>query len=94
MPARQCSTLLRVCLLYVALAQLAEISEMPTLILHGSADRLVPPDQATLAFESSGSSRKTLKFIDGAGHNDIGMAQEYWETLSAFFDEAIGNRHI
>ena len=72
------------------LAQLAEITEMPTLILHGSADKLVPPDQATMAFESSGSSRKTLKLIEGAGHNDIGMAQEYWETLSAFFDETIG----
>lgn len=73
-------------------AKLREIA-MPLLVLHGGADSLVPPEQARLAHAASLSHRKTLKIIDGAGHNDIGMAQEYWSTIATFLDEVlVGSR--
>ena len=70
-------------------AKLRELS-MPLLVLHGGADRAVPSEQARLAHAASGSQRRTLKIIDGAGHNDIGMAQEYWSTIAKFLDEVLG----
>ena len=63
---------------------------MPTLILHGTADRIVPPAQARQAFRVSGAARKRLCLIEGAGHNDIAMADEYFRTIASFVDEALG----
>jgi fermentation-respiration switch protein FrsA (DUF1100 family) len=64
---------------------------MPTLVLHGGSDTLVPPAQAVEAHAASGAgSRRTLKIIEGAGHNDIGMSEEYWSSIAAFLDVAVG----
>lgn len=62
---------------------------MPTLILHGSADRIVPPAQAVQAHRASGAKRKQLQLIQGAGHNDISMSEEYFKAIAAFVDSVM-----
>jgi pimeloyl-ACP methyl ester carboxylesterase len=75
--------------------KLAELVHMPTLILHGSSDRIVHPMQAQLAYAASGASesgpgaRKTLVMIEGAGHNDIAMSEQYFGSIARFMDEAL-----
>lgn len=45
--------------------------EGPVLILHGSADFIIPVDDAHALATASASSAKRLLVIDGAGHNDL-----------------------
>ena len=79
--------------------KLRELTTMPTLVLHGSADRIVPPEQATRAFAAAGAAhgapasraRKTMCMIDGAGHNDIAMSEPYFQAIARFLDEAIAH---
>jgi 3-oxoadipate enol-lactonase len=47
------------------LADLSQI-DVPTLVLHGGADRLVPPRYARILADAIPSAR--LEFLDGAGH--------------------------
>jgi acylglycerol lipase len=41
---------------------------LPTLVLHGEADRLVSPSTSQLIFDGIGSPDKSLKFYDGLYH--------------------------
>ncbi len=43
----------------------------PVLIIHAEADQIIPFSDAQALFAASGSNRKTLVKIPGAGHNDI-----------------------
>lgn len=84
--------------------KLRELTSMPTLVLHGAADRIVPPEQATTAYAAAGApaadapsaehtadaARKTLVMIPGAGHNDIAMSEQYFQAIARFLDEAVG----
>ena len=65
---------------------------LPTLILHGTADTIVPPAQARQAHRASAATHKTLRLIEGAGHNDISMAEEYFRAIAQFVDEALAAR--
>jgi len=60
---------------------------MPTLILHGTNDQIVSPSQARQAHRASGAAQKTLKLIEGAGHNEISMAAGYFEAIASFVDD-------
>lgn len=51
-------------------AKLASIT-IPTLIIHGLADSLVPVDNAVATAELLTSSDVTTEFIEAAGHNDL-----------------------
>ena len=62
---------------------------MPTLILHGTADHILPPSQAKQAHRVCGAERKTLRLIEGAGHNDISMCEEYFSSIARFVDEVL-----
>jgi acylglycerol lipase len=42
---------------------------LPILILHGGADRLVPPGSSRVVYERVGSADKTLKIYDGLYHD-------------------------
>ena len=44
---------------------------MPTLILHGERDILIPVAEASSLYENTAAGRKRLVIISGAGHNDI-----------------------
>ena len=61
-------------------------AHVPTLIIHGEADRLIPVENAHALHESCGAADKRLVTIPGAGHNDIMFAGQrpYFEALHAF----------
>lgn len=43
----------------------------PLLVLHGSADRVVPPELGRALFEAAPSPDKRLFIVEGAGHVDV-----------------------
>jgi alpha-beta hydrolase superfamily lysophospholipase len=59
---------------------------VPTLIIHGESDVLIPASDGRDLFRSSGADDKRLELISGAGHNDlmlVGTAQ-YFEAIRRF----------
>lgn len=70
---------------------LALVNEIhvPTLIIHGEYDTLVPPEEAETLMEQIGSQEKKLLIIPGATHNDImfmGLKQ-YMEAIYTFIED-------
>lgn len=66
-------------------AKIGEIT-IPTLIIHGEADYLIPVSEGQTLYERSPAADKRLVLIPGAGHNDlmfVGMAQ-YFEAIGEF----------
>ncbi len=60
--------------------------DLPTLILHGEQDDLIPVAEARDLFENSATKKKRLVIIDGAGHNDIMVVdvESYFGTIKEF----------
>jgi alpha-beta hydrolase superfamily lysophospholipase len=59
---------------------------VPTLIIHGQQDVLIPAQDGEELFDRSAASEKRLLLIPGAGHNDLlarGLRQ-YMEAIVAF----------
>ena len=50
--------------------KIAEI-RIPTLIIHGEADRIIPVEEGRALYAISGAPEKTAIFIPNAGHNDL-----------------------
>lgn len=52
-----------------------KISEVtiPTLIIHGEQDEIIPPAEGRTLYDLSGSGQKSALFIPRAGHNDLLM---------------------
>jgi pimeloyl-ACP methyl ester carboxylesterase len=71
-------------------ANLAKISQicLPTLVIHGQADMLIPVSEGVALYKGSGAAddEKRLVVIPGAGHNDL-----CWDDLS-FRRSAISDR--
>lgn len=61
----------------------------PLLIMHGAEDCLISPKEAELNYQQAGSRLKTLKILDGVGHNDIIMAKSYFPCLQEFFTNVL-----
>jgi alpha-beta hydrolase superfamily lysophospholipase len=59
---------------------------VPTLIIHGQEDEIIPPEDADILMANSGSNRKALKIAAGCGHNDILLrcGDVYFRTISNF----------
>lgn len=66
--------------------------KLPTLILHGARDQLIPPYQAERLQMRSGARNKQFLLIPGADHNSlIAMAGvHYFECIKKFVDEICG----
>lgn len=56
---------------------------IPTLIIHGQNDILIPPDDAHELYRYSGAAAKRLVIIPGAGHNDLLWfgATDYFQAI-------------
>jgi hypothetical protein len=71
-------------------ANLAKIGQirLPTLVIHGQADMLIPTSEGVALYESSGApnDEKRLVIIPGAGHNDLLAlgAGTYFEAIRDF----------
>jgi len=63
---------------------------LPTLILHGEHDNLIPVSEAIDLYESSAAQSKELVVISGAGHNDIMMVgmEKYFKAIREFVLES------
>lgn len=59
---------------------------LPTLIIHGERDWIIPIGDAEALYEAAGSPRKALVRIPGAGHNDLMMVgrQTYFDAVAEF----------
>jgi pimeloyl-ACP methyl ester carboxylesterase len=64
----------------------------PLLIMHGDEDWLISSDEAELNFRKAGSRLKTLKILNGVGHNDMTMAHDnaYFSCLKWIRLESLG----
>jgi alpha-beta hydrolase superfamily lysophospholipase len=61
---------------------------IPTLIIHGEMDTLVPLEEAKDIFKHLGTDRKELLIIPSANHNNIMLVgfQKYFNTLQRFIE--------
>ena len=73
------------------LAKIREI-EIPTLILHGADDQLIPLHEAVKLQAESGAKTKQLFVIPGADHNSLIArgGSTYFETIKNFTDTVTG----
>jgi alpha-beta hydrolase superfamily lysophospholipase len=61
---------------------------IPTLLIHGEMDTLVPLEEAKDIFKHLGTDRKELLIIPSANHNDIMLVgfQKYFDALQRFIE--------
>lgn len=45
--------------------------DVPTLIIHGEEDEIIPVENGKILYDNSAAKRKRLVLIPGAGHNDL-----------------------
>lgn len=67
--------------------------QLPCLIMHGSADRLINPDGTRKFFAAAGSEDKTLKIYEGYYHelfNEVGKEQVFAD-VAQWLDKHIAN---
>ncbi len=59
---------------------------LPTLIIHGEEDRVIPCEEGKKLYKLSGAPEKKLLLIPGVGHNDLMMlaANEYMAAIEKF----------
>lgn len=71
---------------FASLEKIADV-KAPTLFIHGTQDRLVPPTMSEQLFAAA-RTRKRLLLIDGAGHSNIawsGAFDKVQDAIHAFF---------
>jgi pimeloyl-ACP methyl ester carboxylesterase len=72
---------------FANLAKIGQIS-LPTLVIHGQADMLIPASEGVALYEGSAApdGQKRLVVIPGAGHNDLLAvgADTYFEAIREF----------
>ena len=66
---------------------------IPTLIIHGEEDEIIPVTEGRALYELSGAARKEALFVPGAGHNDLLERgwQQYTRSIASFTG-AVGRR--
>lgn len=60
--------------------------KLPTLIIHGQRDWIIPVGDAEALYEAAAGQPKTLIRIAGAGHNDLMLVghEPYFDSIAAF----------
>jgi hypothetical protein len=76
---------------FTNLAKISQVS-LPTLIIHGQNDMLIPYTEGQQLYEQSPAAQKRLVLIPGAGHNDIMFAgrEAYFKAIKEFTRPAPG----
>jgi hypothetical protein len=59
---------------------------IPTLIIHGEDDEIIPVEEGRTLYALSGAAEKSALFIPGAGHNDLleRNFEQYMKTIASF----------
>jgi hypothetical protein len=61
----------------------------PVVVIHGSADTLIPPDEGRAAFDAAErAAARRLVLIEGRGHNDLSRDGAYWRAVGWAVDAA------
>lgn len=62
---------------------LMRTAELPTLIIHGTLDQIIPVSDARALYSACPNTAKQLVEIEGAGHNDLMFrgAERYWSAV-------------
>ncbi|TVR63811.1 MAG: alpha/beta hydrolase [Gemmatimonadales bacterium] len=60
----------------------------PMLVIHGTADDMIPTGMGARLVEAAGGRAEWLQ-VEGAGHNDLPLVggEEYWDRVAAFARE-------
>ncbi len=68
-----------------------ETVTVPTLIIHGQEDWIIPVDDGRTLFRRSGAMDKKIVEIPGAGHNDLMLVDPaaYFQSIRRFVDRAM-----
>ncbi|MBF0382982.1 MAG: alpha/beta fold hydrolase [Magnetococcales bacterium] len=70
----------------------AKISQVtvPTLIIHGEEDQIIPVADGRALFDAAASNKKHILTIPHAGHNDLMMVgqREYFQAIYSFVGDA------
>lgn len=76
---------------FTNLAKISQVS-LPTLIIHGQNDMLIPYTEGQQLYEQSPAAQKQFLLIPGAGHNDIMFAgrEAYFKAIKEFTRPAPG----
>ena len=66
--------------------ELMQKISIPTLIIHGEYDHIVPPEEGKTLYANSGAENKRLLIIPGVDHNTVffGGMEQYTSALKAF----------
>ena len=59
----------------------------PTLVIHGTDDRIIPAEMGALIFDAIPASKRFV-LIRGAGHIRLDKRDEYWEAIEQFVSAA------
>jgi alpha-beta hydrolase superfamily lysophospholipase len=67
---------------------------LPTLVIHGEMDMLVPLKEAKDIFKHLGTDKKELVIIPSANHNDIMLVgfRKYFDALQGFVESVEGRK--
>ena len=59
---------------------------IPTCIIHGEIDEIIPVQEGLELYENSGAAAKNILIISGAGHNDLLFRghQQYFDEIDKF----------
>ncbi|GAB4341051.1 MAG: alpha/beta hydrolase [Candidatus Abyssubacteria bacterium] len=62
---------------------------IPTLVIHGEADQIIPVEHGKTLFGHCRAREKRLVIIPGAGHNDLLLlgGRRYFEAIRTFMDK-------
>ena len=63
--------------------------KLPTLVLHGEADEIVPSSQGEALHEHSAAAHKRLVLLPGRGHNDLSSDEGYFAAIRRFCEEVV-----
>lgn len=66
-------------------------SSTPTLFIHGTEDKIVPPDNAEMLFEACGAEVKEKLLVEGAGHTQSADKdpEAYYSAIFRFIRESM-----
>jgi hypothetical protein len=63
---------------------------LPTLVLHGARDSVIPPEEAREAWAAIPGATKRLVLLPDCDHNDVFTSPHYWQALAEFLAELPG----